>query len=188
MGLEEILSRIESDTNREVEEILSSAERQAKSIVDEAKSKSVSIAQSYEKRAIEDAETHRKESISSATLESRIEYEKAVEEVERRYNEVLLEKIREFTASDDYLSFMIKRIQDSCFKLGENSVVYVLERDAPKLKSAKLPAEIKVDSIDPIGGFVATSGDGKLIIDGTFSQMLRKKKEEFARIIRNYVR
>lgn len=188
MALEEILRRIQSDTEREEKSIINSSEEEAKKVLDEARKRASLILADNETRAREDAETEKRQRISSATLEGRSYLEREREKIENDYLEELRSRIRDMRGSDEYLRY-IKRVIDSARKvLGNDSLVYVGKGDADGVKKLGISQIKTSEEIDSLGGAIVTSADGRMIIDLTFSETLRNKNDEIRKIVRDYIK
>ncbi len=188
MALNEILSKIEDDTRREEEKIISDANKKAEDIINEAKKKSEAIFEEYNKKAKEDAEAIKREKISSLTMEERNLLEKEIEKIEKKYEESLKIEIENFKKTSEYQNFLEKAIESSWKRLGPGSIVYVNPADSEKIRNISIPVTIIPKEIDSIGGVIVTSGDGKLLINSTLSEIINEKKEKILKIARSYIR
>lgn len=188
MPLEDILNRIEAEARKEQEEIISKAQEEAKIILDDAKRQTDSILNASKMKAKEEAELMKKEKISSATLDARINIERSIEEIENNYIEEVKSRLVKFRSSNEYYSFIQRNIEGAWKVLGPGSIAYVEGKDVKKLKENGLQLTILPKEIDSFGGTVVTSADGRLTIDLTFSEILRKKEEEILKIVRDSIR
>lgn len=188
MALEEILDRINKDTEKEEDSILKKSQEESKKIIEDAKKQAGYILEQYELKAKEDADVMRRQRTSSATLEGRYEVEAARERIENKYLEALKSKISQLRGTQEYYSYLQKRIEDSCGKLGPGSIVYMDSNDAQKMNEKGFPFTVIPREIDPLGGAIVTSVDGKLIIDLTFSEILRDKSDKIRKIVRDFIR
>lgn len=182
------MRRIEEDSKREGEEVVSKARERAEEIIRQARNEAQSILNSSTEKARGEAELVRKEKISSATLGARSALERAIDEAENRYIRALKLRIEKFRSSEEYYSFVQKKIEEAWKILGPGSIAYLGEKDARKLKENGLQLNILKRDIDSLGGAVVTSADGKLSIDLTFSEILRSKEEEILRTGREAIR
>ncbi len=188
MPLNEILQKIEEDTRKEEENIISEARKRAEAIINEATKKSELIYDQFNKKAKEDIENIRREKISSLTLEGRNLVEKEIEKIEKKYEESLRQEIEEFKKTEGYKKFLVDAVENSWKKLGPGAVVYVNPQDAEKIKGSNIPVTVITKDIDPIGGVIVTSGDGKIFIDSTLTEIMKEKRERILKIARNYIR
>ena len=187
MPLEEILDRIIKDTEKEEEEILSGSREKAKQILEEAKGRTFSIQKYYESKAKEEADTERKQRTSSATLEGRFFAEKTRESIEDKYMEALGSRVSQLRATDDYLKYLSRVIERAKKILGDDAVVYLDEGDAKRMKGTGLNIETAPNGIGPLGGAIVTSADGKMSINLTFAEAIRRKSDEIKKIVREYI-
>ena len=188
MPLNEILQRIEEETRKEEENIIREARSKADAILNEATKKSEIIFDQFNRKAKEDVENIRREKISSLTLEGRNLVEKEIEKIERKYEDRLRTEIEEFKKTEEYKKFLISAVENSWKKLGPGSVVYVNPQDADKVKASNIPVTVITKDIDPIGGVIVTSGDGKIFIDSTLSEIMKERREKILKIARSYIR
>lgn len=188
MGLNEILQKIEEDTKKQEETILGEAKHRAEEIISEAKMKSESIYDQYSSKAKEEVEYIRRERISALTLEGRSEVERAIERIETIYENRLREEIEKFKKTDAYKDYLLRKVENSWKKLGPGSVVYANPQDVDLIKRGNIPITVIPKEIDPIGGVIVTSADGKIFIDSTLSEILKERKDKILKIARSYIR
>ncbi|MGC8645253.1 MAG: V-type ATP synthase subunit E [Thermoplasmata archaeon] len=188
MGLEEIIARIDSETKTKVDAIIAQANEEANKIREEARERAKAIVEGYEKRAKDEAEVQRRQMISTATLEGRMTYEKALEEVERKYFDALISRIKDFRNRKEYIEFLKAKISEASKELGGEFVCHLRKEDAQRVRTENPELRIVEEEIDPIGGVVVTTEDGKLILDFTFSQLMREKRDELSSLVRQYIR
>lgn len=188
MALNEILQRIEEDTKKQEEAILGQAKQRAEEIIQEAKQKSEAIYNQYNKKAKEEVENRRREKISSLTLEGRSTVEKAIEAIEAQYESRLREEIEKFKKTEEYKKYLLRKVENSWKRLGPGSIVYANPQDVDKIKGSNIPVTVISKEIDPIGGVIVTSADGKIFIDSTLSEVLKEKKDRILKIARSYIR
>ncbi len=187
MALEEILDRIAKDTEKEEQALIKQSEDEAKKIIEEAKKRASSIRTNYEMKAKEDSDTGKRQRTSSATLEGRSYLEKEREKIEKEYLETLRSKILELREGDEYLAFLKRVIDDAKNALGQDSIVYVEEKDAKRMKDKGITSIKPANTIGPLGGAIVTSADGKMIINLTFSEIVRNQGDRLRKIVRDYI-
>ncbi|MEM0138465.1 MAG: V-type ATP synthase subunit E [Thermoplasmatales archaeon] len=188
MGLDEIIDRIETETKTKIDEILADANEKARSIIEEANSGSESILERYQNKAREEGEIQSRQIISTATLEGRMAYEKALEAIEKKYFDALVSRIRSFTNEQEYLQFLNRKIFEASSQLGDEFICHLRSEDASRLRRLNPGVRIVEEEVDPIGGVLVTSADGKVIVDFTFSQILRDMKGELSSMVKSHIR
>jgi vacuolar-type H+-ATPase subunit E/Vma4 len=188
MPLEEILNRIESDTRKEEEEVILQSREEAKRILADAEKQADLIYDSFRRRAIEDADAMKRRMVSSSTLEGRMRLEKAIEDIENEYLLKLNERIAEFKGSEEYYSFLNRKIERALGMLGPGSIVYVDAEDERRLKGMGISFPVVPMDVDPLGGAIVTSADGKLVVDLTFKEILEQTREKILRLARDSIR
>lgn len=187
MPLEEILDRIIKDTEREVDTIIKESEERAKKILDENNARASSIEAHYESKANEDADTTRRQRTSAATLEGRYHVEQSRERIENEYLEALKSRIIQMRGTNDYLDYLDRAIREAKKILGEDAVVYLAEDDAKRMEKTGLKSTSLSSGIGQLGGTIVTSADGKMIIDLTFTEIIRRKNDSIRKIVREYI-
>jgi vacuolar-type H+-ATPase subunit E/Vma4 len=188
MPLEEILNRIESETQKEEEAVILQSREEAKKILADAEKQADLIYDSFRRRAIEDADAMKRRMISSSTLEGRMRLEKAIEDIENEYLQKLTERIAEFKGSEEYYSFLKRKIEVASDMLGPGSIAYVNTADERRLKEMGISFQVVPMDVDPLGGAIVTTSDGKLVVDLTFKEILREKREKILKLVRDSIR
>lgn len=187
MALEDILRKIDEETAKQEEEILNNAKMQAEEILRQAEIKAKEITEEYRKKAKEDGESLRKQLISAAILENRNAVEMEINKIQDKIMELLYQKLKEFVSSSEYSTFLREKIQNGWETLGPGSLIIANPQDVKVIKSLSFPLNIIEKNIDPIGGIIITSADGKIEIDYTFTEIIRDKSDELRRRIRTYI-
>jgi vacuolar-type H+-ATPase subunit E/Vma4 len=188
MPLEDILERILKDTEKEEQSIISQSEQEANSILEDARSRSLSIKSEYEAKAREDTETEKRQRISSATLEGRSYLERQRETIEDGYLDGLRSRLMEVKNTDQYLDYIQREIEKAKKVLGKDSILYMDKKDSERMKSRGFNSVLISDKIDPLGGAIVTSSDGKMIINLTLSETVRKKDDTIRKIVRDHIK
>ncbi|MEM0127536.1 MAG: V-type ATP synthase subunit E [Thermoplasmatales archaeon] len=188
MGLDEIIARIGAETKTKTDEIIADANEQAKKILDEANKNAELTLEQYQKKAKDEGEILSRQMISTATLEGRMMFEKALEGVEKKYFDAVVSRIKSFTNEQEYVQFLDRKISEVSSQLGEGFVCHLRKEDAARLRSLNRQLRIVEEEIDPLGGVIVTSADGKVIADFTFSQMLRDRMDELSSTVRSHIR
>lgn len=188
MSLDEILKRIETETLREEQALISEGQKEAQKILSEAQKEVEAISSSFSRKAAEDADALRKRMISSSTLEGRMKLEKSIEEIENDYLSKLTESISEIRGTQRYYDFLMRKIEDAHRALGPGSIAYLDPSDIKKFKEMGLPITMVQKMMDGLGGVVVTSADGKVMVDLTFSEILRGKREKILKLARDSIR
>lgn len=187
MPLEDILERILKDTEKEELAVIGKSEEEARKIIEDTKTKASLVRASYEERAREDAETAKRQRTSSATLEGRSYLEQEREKIENGYMEALRSRIIELRKTDEYLNHIQSSINRAREVLGQDSVIYLDKDDAERLKGKGFTSARITNGVGPLGGVIVTSADGKMILDLTLSEIVRKKNDSIRKIVRDYI-
>ncbi len=187
MALEDILKKIDEETSKREEEIINNAKLQAQEILKQAEKNAKEIYEEYRKKAKEDGESLRKQLISAAILENRNIIELEINKLQEKIIESLNQKLKEFVGSSEYVAFLKQRIEEGWETLGPGSLIIANPKDVKIIKELSFPLNIIERNVDPIGGIIMTSADGKMEIDYTFSEIIRDKSDELRRKIRAYI-
>jgi V/A-type H+-transporting ATPase subunit E len=193
-GIEAIRERIIQDASHEAEQIIKGAEEKAQQILSEMKER---VEESRQKR-LDEGRKYAEEASERALADSQVEYRRLLsEERDRIFEEVsvaALDQLREFSSTGQYLKTLQDLIIEAGIILGGGTlVVYLNERDRPKLKKRVLrklakriqektqtetSLEIADDSVDSLGGNVVSRKGENVSVDNTFEERLSRIKEE----------
>lgn len=187
MPLEQILKEIEEETKKQEEEILKEANSQAEQILKDAELKAQKIIEDSKKKAKIDGDKLKRQMISAAMLENRNKYEREIELIQENILMSLNKKLQEFINSEEYDKFLHDRIQKGWETLGPGSIVYANQRDIERIKKFSFPLNVIRKEVDPLGGIIITSADGKMEIDYTLSEIIRNRMEKLRKIMRDYI-
>ena len=114
--------------------------------------------------------------------------ERSIEEIENDYLSKLTESISKLRGSSMYYDFLMRKIEDAHRALGPGSIAYVDPKDIQKIKEMGLPLTMIQKGMDELGGVVVTSADGKVMVDLTFTEILRNKREKILKLARDSIR
>jgi V/A-type H+-transporting ATPase subunit E len=187
MPLEEILKEIEEETNRQEEEILKEANSKAQQLLKDAEVKAQQIIENSKKKAKMDGDKLKRQIISAALLENRNKFEKEIESIQENILQNLNRKIQEFVNSPEYEKFLHDRIQKGWEKLGPGAIIYANQRDIEKINKFSFPLNVVQKEVDPLGGVIITSADGKMEIDYTLEEIIRNRMESLRKVMRDYI-
>jgi vacuolar-type H+-ATPase subunit E/Vma4 len=195
MGLDDIIDRIDEETQKEVDSILSRAREKAKEIREDNRREIEEELKERRKKLERELRTHRNVYISDGKRKSRQAILTAKEEVIWD----ALSRIRKSMGEleGDRLSAFIKYLREEAEgSLGEDMKLYpVRKKDADSLGSRENVNGIIEEGIEGepplsrfkgrklIGGFVAVSSDNKKVLDMTFCGILSRDKERNREII-----
>lgn len=131
-------------------------------------------------------ETNQK--ISRKTMENRREILKKRDEIYDETLEIVINKLKDFTAGDEYKNIIVKAISKDIEKVGKDgTVIYLSEKDE-ELKGSivkslllKTP-KIETDKNIKIGGFKIVNNEKHIIVDETLDSKIDEQKDYFAQI------
>lgn len=188
-GLSAIATEVLADVQKEAEAIVLNGKNNAKEDLNTAKQQSDKNYQIIMNQATARAEAEKRRIASVTEVEIRNSLLTAKEELVNAAFDKAFVRLKEFTASEKYKSYLLKRIKDATKELGENEkslAIQVNAKDKAWLTqetdrlSKKFRCEIKLqdETGDFIGGFKAQTVDGKLTFDGTIDNKLDELKPQ----------
>jgi len=174
------------DAEREAKALILRSETQAEKILEEARREAEKRYESIVNENKERMRTKEQQMITHFELEAKNRLLRAKEElIEEVYNETL-QRLREYTLTDDYVNCLFRLISEASRQLSSDEIkIQLNERDDKILTEKRLQDFSKkigvklVKSkkrIDCIGGVIVTSPDEKIIVDNTFENRLRMLK------------
>ncbi len=179
MGLDEILEKIEKDSEAKVEKIIEAAHSESKKIVDDAKRKGDERINS----AKEKAEFESKAMIAREESRTRIEAAQRYQEALNAHINGAVDTVRkhldEYRKSPDYKKLLNKLVERSVSDLGEGCTIYVNQSDVPLIRqSEQFHIAEPQDAFS--GGIKAVSKDGTMSVDYTLEELLKGVSDKIA--------
>lgn len=178
-----IVEDILKEAREKAEKIISDAKRQVATILDAARLGAEEILDAELRKAKEQG----RENFDRALIEGKMRTKKEIlKKREELINEVFKEaeaSLKKFTAGKEYEKHLLGLTTEACRKTGSNDVsIRANARDLRILERSKIAGEIggKVsfgEPIQTIGGVIAMSSDGKVVVDETFEARLARERE-----------
>ena len=181
MALEKLLQRIESDAEKETNDIIEKARKEAEEIIREAKKKARKEAAEAEARGRKDAERLKEKMLASARRKAREMEIQAKEEAIQECLEKAKEELGKLKGKK-YEAVVKKFIEEGRKALGDCIVVPSREQDRKIAEKMGIETEGNVKSI---GGVIIRSRDGSREIDSTFESIMERKLGELRILIAN---
>jgi V/A-type H+/Na+-transporting ATPase subunit E len=181
MGLDDMLTSSQSQTESQASQIISDAKAQSDSIIADAKKRAESIILQTAQQSQKDVEEERMRVLASARLESNRRLLEARDEVLKGYEDQASKYLSEFASSPDYKDFFIRMTIDGVSKIGDKAVVQINPRDKQLLKDPKLKqlkVQVSPEPLNSLGGVVVYSEDGKRRVDNTIESIFDERKDE----------
>lgn len=178
MALDELIRKIDKETQDSVAEITGSAKKEAERIVDEARAKAAAIAAESKKDALEKAASRRREHESETGMEfDRIVQDAMSEAIEREETEIAILAKKELEASrNKIITDAVKRFSDVVPK--ETMVATASGQDKAILE--KLDVNVKAGRTP---GIILSSQDGSIRADLSLDKMLLRQQEMIRSLI-----
>jgi V/A-type H+/Na+-transporting ATPase subunit E len=185
-GVSAISSEVLGDIQKEAEAIISAAENEAKETLKAAKHEADQKYRDMISHAKVKAEAERRKiaSVTEVDLRNRLLQTKE-DLVDVAFAKALAE-FKNFVETDEYHGYLIKLIENTAKKIGQNDlVIQVNSRDAAwltqeqlKTMAKKLHSELKLAETTEqfIGGCIIQTADGKIIYDSTIDTRLEELK------------
>ncbi len=170
MGLDEIIGKIESDTEAKVRLIMEGAKTEADKITGDAKAKALDrLSQARAKAAADSKVIMTRESSKAATEAAQMYQERLNDQVVKSI-ESIKAAFPEYTKSEEYTKLLQKLASKAASELGDNCTIYVRREDVGKIK----PAGFTISELSDgsTGGLRAVSGDGLKYVDYTLGALL----------------
>ncbi|CAC11150.1 ATP synthase (subunit E) related protein [Thermoplasma acidophilum] len=175
MSLEEVLKDIERDKEEKKKEIADAASRETAKIEKEREEKIQILQREYENRMREEGSRLYNSIIDKANVEARNIVRMRVQEILDQYGAKADELIKNLAKTKEYDDVLKKMIEVSRKALGPDCIVKVNTADKGRISDGN----IKFEDIDPYGGVLATSRDGKIELDLRISSIRRDILERF---------
>ncbi len=185
-GLSSIAREILEDAVREAESLVVNAESEAKSLLEDAEKEAEKRYISILEAGDENMQNVGKKKLTMFEIETKTMLLKAEDEIIDGVFEKTLNRLREYALTNEYRSCLRGLIGDACNKMGSKKVVIRTNQNDLSWLSANILEEISNDihvtlvksdkSIEIVGGVLAQSADGKIIVDNSFENRLDSLK------------
>jgi len=178
MGLEEMLSRIKSDTEEQYSKIISDAQKESEKILSEANQKASNITIQSKAQAERQVQEEKQRSFASARLESKRKLLEAKDALLKNFEDQAQNYLDEFVKSPSYKDFLNSAVNDGVSLIGSDAVISVNSRDKGMLGNKDSSYTISSKPLNSKGGALITSNDGKRKVDNTIESIFNDRKEE----------
>lgn len=180
--------------------VLREASEQKQRLLKEVKSKIDQAQENIRQDMIDQAEQELKaetekavrkknEELSKAAMQARKTLIQTREQLIGKMYDSVLDKLNDFTKSDDYFSFLVNNIKEAKQELNdENVVVYIGSGDKALIEKLEQTTKVKVEIEDSIniGGCKVISPAKRMLVDATLQKRLDEQFASFDKLaIRN---
>ncbi|HEB37098.1 MAG TPA: hypothetical protein ENI14_00340 [Thermoplasmatales archaeon] len=176
MALEDILSKIKEEADREIEQILSRAREEKNKRLKEAEKEINEEKEQRIKRAERELENRKKAEIAKIRQEARKEVMQLKEKMIKECFDRALERLRNMRGKD-YEMIVESLMRSTMKEIGKNCIVIPSREEDAKI-AKKLGLKVENRKIESAGGFIAKSKDGRITIDNRFRSILKRKEKE----------
>ena len=176
MALEDILSKIKEEADREIEQILSKAREERDKRLKEAEREINREKEQKIKRAKRDLENRKKAEIAKIRQEARKEVMQLKEKMIKECFDRALEKLKNLNGKD-YERIVESLMRSIIKEIGKDCII-IPSRDEDAKMAKKLGLKVENRKIRSAGGFIARSKDGRITIDNRFESILKRKERE----------
>ena len=178
MTIENLLEQLEREHRARINSIIREAKLKASKIIEEAKARAREMLEERKAEIRASVEADAAAILFEAEMEAR---KKALEEEERILEECfsLAKKKLKRVSGAKYKRFLLNCLKKCKEEIGSELVVKCNVKDFNILKrlARKLKLKVELKKVETIGGFIASSKDGKLSLDFTFETMLERANE-----------
>ena len=192
MGVEEIVSKILEDANKEAEEIIKKAQMEAEKILEEAKKEAERRKSEILKKGEKEAEMIKNRIISEAKLEVRKKMLRKKEELIEMAIKKLREELMKLPERENYRDLLIRLIVDGAIAVGSEKVAVDLNKRDYEILDIKTLWEIEKEierltkrpvivrrgtTVDIVGGAIVRDIDGTKICDNSLEAIFERNLE-----------
>jgi len=189
MGVDEIVSKIREDANKEAEEIINKAQLEAEKILEEAKREAERRKNEILKKGEKEAEMIKNKIIAEAKLEVRKKILMKKEELIEKAIKKLKEDVMKLPEKENYRDLLIKLIVDGAVAVDSEEVVvdlnkrdyeildiktrWEIEKEIEKLTN-KLVIVRRGSIVDIVGGAIVKDGSGSKICNNSLEAIFER--------------
>jgi len=202
MGVDEIISKIREDANREAEKIKDEAQIEANKILEDAKKEAEKRKNEILKKGEKEAEMIKNRIIAEAKLEVRKKMLMKREELIEKAVKKLKEDLIKLPEKEDYSTLLFKLIIEGIIAVGEEEIILDLNKRDYEMLNSKVIWAIesemeklfnkpvivrKGNIVDIIGGCIVKNKDGSKIcnnsLEAVFERNLENIKGKIAEVL-----
>ncbi len=187
-GVAAIADEVIGDVQKEAASAIFNAENQSKETLRSAKEEADQAYSVILSEAKAKAEAEKRKIASVTEVDARNRLLQTKEELVDEAFQQAFEKLKVFTKTPKYHSYLVKSIEEIAKKIEQNSLVVTVNSkdkewltvDTLKAVSKKIGVEFQISpqTEEFIGGCKVQSADGKIIFDGTLDNRLAELKPE----------
>lgn len=185
MGIERLTSSLLMEANKESAEIVKAAETHVQKMVSEEQSKNEDLAKKAGAEVEQLLAGMRNERIAWARLEAKRILAEAKEDAIANSLEGFFASIEKSRSSAEYKEFMAAAAKSAANELGSGATIRVRTGEAklvPKLKGMKVE-----EGLDALGGVLAESRDGKVMVNLTIETVFESKRDDLRRRVSEHL-
>lgn len=180
-NLRGFIEAVNSDVDKQIDEILTKADEKRNEILDKAENDALNDAYAKIRACVTEEKAKSKMAVSKAEQEARIKVLTHREELVRKIFDNVEVKVSEFTNSEAYKKFLAKLIRDE--KTDDNTVIYLKPEDMKyeNMLRALAGAECTFEEDNGIkyGGLSVYYKTSSILINKTIDNMLDEQKKDF---------
>lgn len=176
MSLQNIISRIKEETDKEIDEIISTAKSEKERRLKEAREQIEEEKKQRMERMKREIENRKRAEIAKIKQEARKELIKLKEEIIRECFNKAIERLKNLKG-EEYKKIVEKLMRETVKEIGKDCKIIPSRKEDEEI-AKKLNLDIESKKIDSIGGFIAVSNDQRITIDNSFESILERKEKE----------
>ncbi len=178
MGLDEIIGKIESDSETKARQVVDKGKAEAERILAEARQNAKERIERSASKAANESKMILARETSKANVEASQMYQERLNDEVGRSIEGLRSSLGSYTSTDQYKKLLQKLAAKASDELGEGCEIYVQKVDVPKIKASGFTVSEAREGFS--GGLKATSKDGNKYIDYTLETLLSGLRDNIA--------
>lgn len=171
----ELIEKIEQEARKEIEQIIAQAKAKVEEMLQEEERRLKEWAESFRKEKRAEAEGERRLILSKARAQAQQEYIKAKEQVVAEIFAGLQEEAARLRANpQEYKRFFALALQEAQREIGHELLLSIDPQDEALVKEF---SKHKIsNSIKTLGGFIAQSPDGSVVLDNRLETRIENLK------------
>ncbi len=178
MGLEEIIDKIESDTETKVKQIIDDAKSQAAKTLSDAKANANQRIKETREKAENDSKQIVNRETSRAMVEASQIYQERLSSVVSDAISMIKTGISSYTSNPSYAKLLAKLADMAIGELGDSCIIYLQKEDMQKFKAQKFNVAASQEQFS--GGLKAVSKDQTMYVDYTLDKIIEGMSDRIA--------
>lgn len=180
-NLKEFIEAVNAEVNNKIELIGREAEEKRNELLETAENEALSEAYDKIRACVTDEKFRNRMTVSKAEQEAKVALLRHREELVGRIFDSVDDKLKSFTDSDGYVSYLRSLLKGE--ETGKNTVVYVREEDmkyeSALRETAGTECSFEADRSIVYGGLSVFDSVSSVLVNKTIDNMLDEQKRDF---------